>query len=514
MTLPDVLATLPQEVQDKYDFGNATYKNALVRMEGIVCRSHGVFSQYSGALRKGIGCPSCGAEQRAAKLRFSLDEFYARVTALHGGAYSYPNRNYVSMHKKIDVVCPRHGAFSISPLKHYYSKQGCPACGAEKRGIRTSGKNVGELAAITSIRKHAAMFVERATAVHKGLYDYSKVTYVGIKQEVTIICKKHGEFQQRPEKHIYEGQGCPRCSVHLSKQEDVLARFLAIFTPVIQRDRTILKPKELDIYMPEKKLAVEYCGMFWHSHGDKESERKDKLKHFQKHKDCEAAGIRLITVFESDWQRNPKAVKRLLRNAIGKSKGRLMARKCEMKKVSNSEAAAFYDRYHPQGGAGHGEHYGLYWKGKLVACMRFVFGANDRGAGAAKRVWTLGRYATRLNVAGAASKLFKAFLADHNPPAVKSFSDNRYFTGAMYPQLGFHLEEDVSPDYQVWSAKLGLRPKPHYQRRQLPKRLDEHGLDPAGFDPQTDQRTEAEVTYLMGARRIYDCGKKRWLYTP
>jgi hypothetical protein len=75
------------------------------------------------------------------------------------------------------------------------------------------------------------------------------------------------------------------------------------------------------------------------------------------------------------------------------------------------------------------------------------------------------------------------------------------------------LEEDVPPDYTVWHPKLGMSPKPHYQRRQIPKRLAEAGVVDA-FDPETDPRTEKEMTYLMGARRLYDCGKKRWKWTP
>jgi hypothetical protein len=81
----------------------------------------------------------------------------------------------------------------------------------------------------------------------------------------------------------------------------------------------------------------------------------------------------------------------------------------------------------------------------------------------------------------------------------------------MYEQLGFTLEEDVGEDYVVWSPKIGIRPKPHYQRRVLPKRLEEHGVDDT-FDPETDTRTEADMTYLMGCGRLYDCGKKRWVW--
>jgi G:T-mismatch repair DNA endonuclease (very short patch repair protein) len=330
---------------------------------------------------------------------------------------------------------------------------------------------------------------------------------------VRITCPSHGLFTQTPVNHLAGKVGCPQCSNTKSAGEDQVAAFLSNMTSVERRNRRLLRPKELDIYLPEHKLAIEYCGMYWHSHGSREEEARDKLKHVHKHEACAALGIRLITLWETDWNDRQFAIKRMLRNAIGKTKGKLMARKCELRKVSNAEARGFYDKYHPQGGAGHGEHYALFWRGKMVACMRFVHGANDRGAGAANRVWTLGRYATRINVAGAASRLFKAFVREHNPDMVKSFSDNRLFTGAMYPQLGFTLEADVVPDYQVWSTSLGLRPKSHYQRRLLQQRLRDHGLDEV-FDADTDPRTEADMTYLMGARRLYDCGKKRWVWTP
>jgi hypothetical protein len=327
---------------------------------------------------------------------------------------------------------------------------------------------------------------------------------------MTIVCPKHGAFTQIADGHL-RGGGCPSCSSHKSKGETEVFNFLSNLVSAESRNRVLLKPKELDIYLPEQKLAIEYCGEYHHIVKNKEDERANRRKHIEKYKACAEQGVRLITLWESEWKDRNYAIRRLLRNAVGKSKGKLMARKCELRKATSAEARAFYDRYHPQGGSGTGEHYALFWKGKMVACMRFVLGANDRGAAAKKRVWTLGRYATRITVAGAASRLFQAFLKEHNPPEVKSFSDNRMFSGGMYEQLGFTLEEDVGEDYVVWSPKIGIRPKPHYQRRVLPKRLEEHGVDDT-FDPETDTRTEADMTYLMGCGRLYDCGKKRWVW--
>lgn len=344
----------------------------------------------------------------------------------------------------------------------------------------------------------------------------SKLTYVSgytsMLVNATFSCTQHECIVEAQPHNVLRGANpCPQCNHMKSEAEANIFALVSNYTAAEARNRTLLKPRELDILLPERKLAIEYSGMFWHSHFEAAAEKKDKYKHLQKYLDCKAQGIRLLTIYESEWLEHKYALQRLLRNACGKAKGKLMARKCALRKVPTHEVRAFYDKYHPQGGAGGGEHYGLYWKDKLVACMRFAFGQNDRGSGAATRVWTLGRYATRITVAGAASRLFKAFLQEHNPQEVKSFSDNRYFEGGMYEQLGFTLEAEVGADYQVWSPKTGLRPKSHYQRRALPKRLAEHGVEDT-FDPETDPRTEAEMTYLMGAGRIYDCGKKKWTW--
>lgn len=426
------------------------------------------------------------------------NSFISASKRVHGEKYDYSLVLYQGSSKPVDIVCLTHGVFRQTPNAHALGR-GCPHC----RYVTLGKKFI----------KTNEQFLIDAKRVWGDTFDYKDVVYKGASKKISFTCKQHGlSVTQTPTDHLQKWNPCPKCNHMKSAPEDAIAAFLSRFTTVVQRDRTLIAPKEIDIYLPEHKLAVEYCGMYWHSHGDKDDERKNKRRHAEKHNLCAEHGVRLITIYETEWLERPQTIKRLLRNAIGKSRGKLMARKCHLAKPTTQEARAFYEKYHPQGGAGNGEHYGLYHNGKLVACMRFTFGNNDRGHGAKVRQWTLSRYATRLPVAGAASKLFKAFLNEHNPSEVKSFSDNRLFGGGMYAQLGFTLEEEVPADYQVWSLKAGLRPKPHYQRRLLPARLQEHGVDEP-FDPKTDGRTEAEMTYLMGARRIYDCGKKRWLWT-
>ena len=356
-----------------------------------------------------------------------------------------------------------------------------------------------------------ADLVVRLNKVFSGNIQYIS-GFVGMQSKASFLCTIHENIVSAIPHNVLRGANpCPKCGHMKSSAEERIADLLSVYAPVIKRDRSFIGPKELDVFMPSVGLAIEYCGMYWHSHGSSDEEKADKYKHYLKYEACKNKGVRLLTIYESEWQEHEYAVRRLLRNAANKSKGRLMARKCILQKVTNAQAKTFFEKYHPQGGNGSGEHYALLHNGKIVACMRFAYGVNDRGH--STRTWTLARFATRITVAGAASRLFKAFLQEYKPQEVKSFSDNRYFDGKMYEKLGFQMVAEVPPDYQVWSQKLGLLPKSHYQRRNIQKRLVDHGMD-ITFNHETDERSEAEMTYLMGARRIYDCGKKRWIWTP
>lgn len=484
-----------------YRYPEQLYVNNKVKLR-IVCPVHGDFFQKANAHLSGKGCPQCANDLKRERNHEVIQSLaLTKVAALQQAfpQYDFSQSVYVGGAKKLLVSCAEHGPFTATPNNMLTNGSGCPHCGLEKVRAAAEGR-----------RLTTEQWVAAATRVHKGKYTYAKTDYVHGLGKVTVTCPKHGDFRTAGD-HIYQATGCPKCANQVSKGEEAVASLLSLFTPVEQRNRTLIAPKEVDILMPEKRLAVEYCGEYFHSHGDADHEAKHAMNHWNKYKQCAEKGYRLITVYESEWKERNYAIRRLLRNAIGKSKGKVMARKCELRTVAHKDAVAFYERYHPQGGAGAGEHYGLYWAGKLVACMRFTEGANDRGNNR-KREWTLTRYATRVTVTGGASRLFNAFLKDKNPKTVKSFSDNRFFAGGMYEQLGFVLAEDTKPDYQVWHPKLGLLPKPAWQRRSLPLRAKTLGVE-LDYDPDTDPRTERDITYLLGARRIYDCGKKRWVWT-
>lgn len=103
---------------------------------------------------------------------------------------------------------------------------------------------------------------------------------------------------------------CPHCKKdYISNPQKEIITFIqsSIKTKLSINNKKIIKPYELDIYVPDLKIAIEVNGDYWHS-----NLFKDKNYHLNKTKLCEEKGIRLIHIFESEWIFKQDKIKRLL----------------------------------------------------------------------------------------------------------------------------------------------------------------------------------------------------------
>jgi hypothetical protein len=348
-----------------YDFSESIYAG-MNHDVYFKCPNHGEMKMAAKYAMQGKQCVKCSYEARRGRNRFDTASAVARFTYVHGSTYDYSKVTYNGQQKHVTIICKKHGEFQQKPEFHW-TGSGCPQCFHEdRRG--------------SSQRDTLETFTEKTRNIFGDLFELSDVVYKNSQSDIDVLCTKHQSVCKTKPNWLLNGcNPCPQCNHMKSSGEDTVFSLMSTYTEAEQRNRTILKPKELGIYLPKHKLAIEYCGMFWHSYGSEDEARSKKNDHYNKYKACKDQGIRLITLYESEWLEHNYAVRRLLRNAVGKSKGKLMARKCELRRVSNAEARGFYDRYHPQGGAGNGEHYALFWKGKMVACMRFVLGPTTVG---------------------------------------------------------------------------------------------------------------------------------------
>ena len=124
--------------------------------------------------------------------------------------------------------------------------------------------------------------------------------------------------------------------------------------------------KEYDLYLPDIKLAIEYNGLYWHS-----DIYKDKKYHYDKWLYMNKQNVKLITVWEDDWNYKQDIIKSIIKNQIGKNKNRIFARKCEIKNVSYSDNKIFLENNHLQGNCVSSIRLGLFFNEELVSLMTF-----------------------------------------------------------------------------------------------------------------------------------------------
>lgn len=176
----------------RYDYSKVKYKGVFERV-CIICPEHGEFWQVPNVHLDGCGCPKCANLQASIRQTKTTEQFIADAKAVHGDKYDYSKVKYVNRKEKVCIICPEHGEFCQSPGNHVNLQSVCPKC-------------VNRYSATTS------EFIENAIKVHGYKYDYSKVNYTRNKDKVCIICPEHGEFWQKPNTHVSQGCGCPKCS--------------------------------------------------------------------------------------------------------------------------------------------------------------------------------------------------------------------------------------------------------------------------------------------------------------
>lgn len=121
--------------------------------------------------------------------------FIQKSNMVHNSFYNYTESKYISSQIKVRIICPEHGEFEQTPNTHL-AGSGCKKCGI----IRRAGYH----------KKSVQQFIAEARNIHGNKYDYSSLTYKGIKNKIEIICKEHGAFKQNADDHK-RGSNCPIC---------------------------------------------------------------------------------------------------------------------------------------------------------------------------------------------------------------------------------------------------------------------------------------------------------------
>lgn len=261
--------------------------------------------------------------------------------------------------------------------------------------------------------------------------------------------------------------------------------------------RKLIPGFEIDLYDESKKLAIEYCGLHWHN--EFSPEPRNHKYHHNKYKQCLDQGVQLLTIFSDEWEKHNSQCRGHIKSILGINDKRLFARKCEIKEIDKDIGRKFFDDYHIQGKNKLGIiFFGLYHEDELVGCMSL--GRHNRQT----KALVLDRLCFKhgIQITGGASKLFAActkWAKEQGHKEILSFSDNRWSLGNVYTALNFEMVIDYNPDYS-------------YVKIQSPNERLSKQSQKKSVVACPEDKTEYEWAHARGLARIWDCGKKKWVF--
>ena len=278
---------------------------------------------------------------------------------------------------------------------------------------------------------------------------------------------------------------CELAKSNVSISEIEVGDFIEEFTNVEKNTRKIIPPYELDLFIQDKKLAIEINGIYWHS----TNSGKPKDRHLKKTLACDKLGIRLIHINEFEWKNKRDICKSILLSALGIYETIINVEDCEIKEVSSSESSVFLDKNHIQGSISSSYQLGVYYKNELVQLA--TFNKNDEYT-------ELLRVCTKLNtfVIGG----FDTVMKTQPFPVVHYFVDKSKFTCSEYTEHGWKVIGETMPSYVYYKGS-----------ECIDKQCEQNLMQLLG-DKFNPNETPEQNLFRNGYLQVYDCGSIEIIY--
>ena len=406
--------------------------------------------------------------------KFTVDDLIKKCSNYSDYIVDY--ESFIDRNHKISVthlVCGRK--FNIV-AKNFYNSPKCLCCSEDIRRLRISES----LKSSSSFKNYLSNKADKCKVeFDKKVSNLVNNEYIFLDDYIdsyTPIRIRHNIcnhiYKVSPNHFISKLTRCPYCFRSASNQEKELFNFVCNLTDlrIIRNDRKVIYPYELDIYIPDKNLAIEFNGTLWHS-----LKYKDKNYHYNKSKLCEEKGIRLIHIWEYEWNdiRQRPILENIIKNALGVNKNKIYARKCSIVIKQSSEMRDFFNSNNIQG----------FRPGKFAICleynneivMSYIFGHCFFGKG--KYECEVIRGATKLGytVIGGASKIWKYFINNYNYSNCVYYVDYNYFNGNSLPYLGLEYITTQPSFKNYYLKEQVVRNRDPLHHREI-KALESNGL--------------------------------------
>jgi len=401
-----------------------------------------------------------------------------------------------------------------------------------KNTILSDGKSLSQHTAIKALNtynssgkrkiiqnKKKKIFVDEMLNILKEKKFKLLSEYNNAHDTIKLQCLKCNHIFETIWNYVQSYKKCPNCEEKIkSKQQLEVYNYIISLgispDEIIYNDRTVLYPEELDIYIPSKKLAIEYGNLYHHG----ELSGCPKYKHYNKTKECSKQKINLITIFEDEWIGQNDIVKSILRIKINSNScEKIYGRNCKIKEFPHNNTVEdklrtnFLKENHLQGTGSSTITFGLFYKEQLVSVMSFnLFKRNKNQNQINKNIFELIRFCVlkNTNIIGGPEKLLKHFENKYNPKKVITYCDLRWSVGKVYRRLGFKFIKEVE-NLNYWYAGSGIKGKITFDELKNKEVIVEGRkgrLSERKRKDEDDEYPEHLLRLAEGKYRVYGCG--------
>lgn len=411
-------------------------------------------------------------------------------TSIKNHGVSHPNKD-PNVRKKIETTCLEKYGETCSLANADVRERGKETC-IKKYGVDHPMKNQKHIQRYVESRKKN--YYSEETLVKLNDIEWLKQQHqtLSIPEVAKLLGVSASNLVKYYHKYEIEIQYHATTAMERTIQEYFQNKNISIEL----HNRTILKPKEIDIYFPDFKLGIEINGLYWHS-----DEFKDSKYHLEKLEKAHQAGIDLWQFSNWEMIEHWELIISKIEHKLGMSE-KIHARKLQIGLISDKAKSKFLMHNHIQGNCPSKINIGLFNSTELI-----MIGTFGRSRFNKKANWELLRMASLQHTAviGGASKIMKHFNINYmlSNETLISYCHRRFSSGSIYQKLGFTHSHSTVPGYSYVKNGKHAGSRNQWQKHMLANKLEKfnHAL------------SEGENMKLNGFHKIWDCGQSVFVFS-